>query len=90
MCVHHYIITLLVKKPYSASTMFAAHGIPSFCELFRTSIYWFAGRVCKNSNSIIIACILIIIIICGNVYWPTKMQCVTYNDFKYYIKLSEM
>ena len=26
---------LLIKKPYSASTMLVAHGIPSFCELLR-------------------------------------------------------
>ena len=30
---------LLIKKPYSASTMFITHGIPSFYELLRTSIY---------------------------------------------------
>ena len=38
--------------------MFVAHGIPSFYELLRTSIYMyrFADRVSKNSNSIIMAC----------------------------------
>ena len=36
--------------------MFAAHGIPSFYELLRTSIYRFADRVSKNSNSIIMVC----------------------------------
>ena len=46
----------LIKKPYSASTMFVAHGIPSFYELLRTSIYRFADCVSKNSNSIIMAC----------------------------------
>ena len=45
----------LIKKPYSASTMFVAHGILSFYELLRTSIYRFADRVSKNSNSIIMA-----------------------------------
>ena len=35
--------------------MFVAHGIPSFYELLRTSIYRFADRVSKNSNSIIMA-----------------------------------
>ena len=38
---------LLIKKPYSASAMFVAHGIPSFYELLRTSIYRFADRVSK-------------------------------------------
>ena len=37
-----------MKKPYSASTMFVAHGIPSFYELLRISIYRFADRVSKN------------------------------------------
>ena len=46
---------LLIKKPYSARTMFVAHGIPSFYELLCTSIYRFADRVSKNSNSIIMA-----------------------------------
>ena len=41
----------LIKKPYSASTMFVAHGIPSFYELLCTSIYRFADCVSKNSNS---------------------------------------
>ena len=36
--------------------MFVAHGIPSFYELLRTSIYRFLDRVSKNSNSIIMAC----------------------------------
>ena len=47
---------LLIKKPYSASTMFVAHGIPSFYKLLRTSNYRFADRVSKNSNSILMAC----------------------------------
>ena len=46
---------LLIKKPYSASTMYVAHGIPSFHELLCTSIYRFADRVCKNLNSIILS-----------------------------------
>ena len=54
---------LLIKKPYSASTMFVAHGIPSFYELLRTSIYRFADRVSKNSNSIIMACMTPIVYI---------------------------
>ena len=54
---------LLIKKPYSASTMFVAHGISSFYELLRTSIYRFADRVSKNSNSIIIACMTPIVYI---------------------------
>ena len=41
---------LLIKKPYSASTMFVTHGIPSFYELLCTSIYRFTDRVSKNSN----------------------------------------
>ena len=35
---------LLIKKPYSASTMFVAHGSPSFSELLRTSKY----NVCSS------------------------------------------
>ena len=31
--------------------MFVAHGIPSLYELLRTSIYRFADRVSKHSNS---------------------------------------
>ena len=54
---------LLIKKPYSASTMFVAHGIPSFYELLRTSIYRFVDRVSKNSNSIIMACMTPIVYI---------------------------
>ena len=41
---------LLIKKPYSVSTMFITHGIPSFYELLCTSIYRFADRVSKNST----------------------------------------
>ena len=41
-------ILLLIKKPYSASTMFATHGIPSICKLLCTSIYRFADHVSKN------------------------------------------
>ena len=41
---------LLIKKPYSASTMLVAHGIPSFYEVLRTSIYRFADRVSKNQT----------------------------------------
>ena len=54
---------LLIKKPYSASTMFVAHGILSFYELLCTSIYRFADRVSKNSNSIITACMTPIVYI---------------------------
>ena len=43
--------------------MFVAHGIPSFYELLRTSIYRFADRVSKNSNSIIMACMTPIVYI---------------------------
>ena len=46
---------LLIKEPYSASTMFITHGIPSFYELLRTSIYRLSDLVSKNSNSIIMA-----------------------------------
>ena len=35
--------------------MFVTHDIPSFHESLRTSIYRFADRVSKNSNSIITA-----------------------------------
>ena len=52
---------LLIKKPCSASTMFVTHGIPSFYELLRTSIYRFADRVSKNSHSIIMACMTLIV-----------------------------
>ena len=45
----------MIKKPYSASTMFITHGILSFYELLCTSIYRFADRVSKNSNPIIMA-----------------------------------
>ena len=38
---------LLIKKHYSASTMFITHVVPSFYELLRTSIYRFADRVSK-------------------------------------------
>ena len=48
---------LMIKKPYSASTMFVTHGIPSFYELFRTSILKFVDHVSKNSSSIIMACV---------------------------------
>ena len=54
---------LLIKKPYGASTMFIIHGIPSFYELLRTSIYRFADRVSKNSNSTIMACMTPIVYI---------------------------
>ena len=54
---------LLIKKPYSASTMFVAHGIPSVYELLRTSIYRFADCVSKNSNPIIMACMTPIVYI---------------------------
>ena len=54
---------LLIKKPFSTSTMFVAHGIPSFYELLRTSIYRFADRVSKNLNSIIMACMTPIVYI---------------------------
>ena len=53
---------LLIKKPYSASTIFITHGIPSFYELLRTSINKFADRVSKNSNSIIMACMTHIVL----------------------------
>ena len=54
---------LLIKKPYSASTMFVTHGIPSFYELLRTNIYKFADRVSKSSNFIITACMTPIVYI---------------------------
>ena len=54
---------LLIKKPYSASTMFITHGIPSSYELLRTSIYRFADRVSKNLNSITMACMTSIVYI---------------------------
>ena len=44
------ISNLTIKKPYSVSTMFITHGIPSFYELLHTSIYRFADRVSKNQN----------------------------------------
>ena len=48
---------LLIKKPYSASTMFVTHGIPSFFELLRKCIYNFSHRISLSSNSIIVACL---------------------------------
>ena len=54
---------ILIKKPYSASTIFVAHGIPSFYEVLRTGINRFADRVSKNSNSIIMACMTPIVYI---------------------------
>ena len=54
---------LLIKKPYSESTMFITYGIPSFYKLIRTSIYKFADRVSKNSISIIMACMTPIVYI---------------------------
>ena len=47
---------LLIKKPYSASTMFVTHGIPSFFELLRKCIFNFSQRISLSSNSIITAC----------------------------------
>ena len=54
---------LLIKQLCSASTMFVTHGIPSSYELLCTSIYRFADRVSKNSNSIIMACMTPIVYI---------------------------
>ena len=54
---------LLIKKPYSASTMFVAHGIPSLYKLLCDSIYRFADRVSKNSYSVIMACMTPIVYI---------------------------
>ena len=48
---------LLIKKPYSASTMFVTHGIPSFFELLRKCIYNFSQQISLSSNSIIVACL---------------------------------
>ena len=48
---------LLIKKTYSASTMFVTHGIPSFFELLRKCIYNFSQRISLSSNSIIVACL---------------------------------
>ena len=42
---------LLIKKTYSASTMFVTHGIPSFFELLRKCIYNFSQRISLSSNS---------------------------------------
>ena len=47
---------LLIKKNYSASTMFITHGIPSFYDVLCPSIYRFADRVSKNLNRSIMAC----------------------------------
>ena len=52
----------LIKKPYSASTLFIAHGILSFYELLRSSICRFVDRVSKNSNFIIMACMTPIVL----------------------------
>ena len=67
---------LFIKKPYSASTMFVAHGIPSFYEVLRTSIYRFADRVSKNSNSIIMACMTPIVYIHSPIrQWWNSVLC---------------
>ena len=47
-----------ICKPYSASKMFISRGIPTFAELFRTSIYRFAQRIEHSSNCIISATLL--------------------------------
>ena len=47
---------LLIKKPYSTSTMFVTHEIPSFFELLRKCIFNFSQRISLSSNSIITAC----------------------------------
>ena len=47
---------LLIKKTYSASTMFVTHGIPSFFELLLKCIFNFSQRISLSSNSIITAC----------------------------------
>ena len=47
---------LLIKKPYSASTMFVTHGIPSFFKWLRKCIFNFSQRISLSSNSIITAC----------------------------------
>ena len=45
------------KKPYSASTKFVTHGIPSFFELLRKCLNNFSQRISWSSNSIIMACL---------------------------------
>ena len=55
MMVHTSITTH--KQPYSASTMFVTHGIPSFFELPRKCVYNFSQRISLSSNSIITACL---------------------------------
>ena len=49
-------LVLLIKKPYSASTMFVTHGIPFFTNYFALPIIWFTNCVSKNSISIILTC----------------------------------
>ena len=49
--------------------MFITHGSPSFYELLRSSIYRFADRVSKNSNSNIMACMTPIIY---NIHSPIR------------------
>ena len=48
---------LLIKKPYSVSTMFVTHGIPSFIELLHNCIYNFSQRISLSSNSKITVCL---------------------------------
>ena len=56
--------------------MFVALGIPSFYELLRTSIYRFADRVSKNSNSIIMACMTPIVYIHSSIrQWWRSVLC---------------
>ena len=48
---------LLLKKHYSDSTMFVAHGIPPFFELQRKCTDIFFQRITLSSNSIITDCL---------------------------------
>ena len=54
---------LLIKKPYSANTMFVTHGILFLTNYFALTFIGFLYRVSKNSNFIIMACITPIVYI---------------------------
>ena len=55
--VHYVDYYILIKNPYSASTMLVTHGIPSFFELLPKCIYNFSQRISLRSNSIIMTCL---------------------------------
>ena len=65
ICSYNSVLSrlLCIRMPYSASAMFVTHGIPFFYELLRKCIYNFSERISSSSNSIIKACLSLIIFI---------------------------